>query len=383
MKVITFATSSLCFGIALASPFPQDTPSPTTSPPTGKVICCYPGIEDGLGCHPCRPGEVAPSMTTLTPSAPLATPKVFTTIAARLEDKDKPKLIAPWRPSPKIVKKQEYPSESECCMLDGLLPVCNTDKAQPCGSKKERSIEVPSPSPICYIRGVTPVYSEELCKACIKTGDCSVPVLSRETFDADKWCCDENDTEGCHECHLPPHATTTTASGVSLVTNKARSENAASQCCIDWPGRYYHCDDSLCPAGVTSTTVTVQNPREARATGAVSDTSALCYGPGFGKSSTDAGTCMDGNFLDWNGNDCQANCHCDNSGNLKCDHPSDCGPDKTVNDYCKKNANFQCDCPWPAKETRDEPVSDLVARSDQSQAIDATTLPVESPSSTS
>lgn len=66
-----------------------------------------------------------------------------------------------------------------------------------------------------------------------------------------------------------------------------------------------------------------------------------------GKSLTDtsiAGTCMDGNFLWWAGNDCSRYCVCNGFGKLKCSYPSDCGPSSTINDYCHSNANFHCDC---------------------------------------
>lgn len=71
--------------------------------------------------------------------------------------------------------------------------------------------------------------------------------------------------------------------------------------------------------------------------------SVFCWDSSLTKTDI-AGTCMDGNFLMYSGDDCQHYCKCDGSGKLTCSHPSDCGPDNVVNYYCKKNGNFQCDC---------------------------------------
>lgn len=424
-------------------------------PEPGNVICCYPDIQDGLGCHPCRAGEVAPSMITV-PATPIA-PTPTVTNAARLEDNNKPKHpVGPYRPPPYVVKRAEPPSplpppKEPCCHIGGILPSYDCEFCLPCVASKactyngtnviqpspsKKDVASPAPTTLQGVCCLTDGTNISGCNMCANIGETfTVPagqelwtptqiegnkVLfsraetgstdSEQTYcmmggllpvcNTDKehpcgrkterslearqssLCCyREQEVFGCYPCDPPAE----TASNRSLV--EARSEDAESQCCIYWPGRLYQCDDSLCPPGVTSTTITYALPPRAeatsvnanedvavRATKTISDTAPVCFGPNPQKSSTDAGYCEDGNFLTWNADDCASNCHCNSDGVLKCNHPSDCGPDSQVNAYCSANPNFQCDCPISKPEARDEPATNLVVRSEESQSIDASTL---------
>lgn len=80
----------------------------------------------------------------------------------------------------------------------------------------------------------------------------------------------------------------------------------------------------------------------------------LCSGSDMSKKEI-AGTCMDGNFLEWSGNDCNKWCQRDLTGKFSCSVPSDCGPYDEVVKYCEKNANFSCSCMKGGLMTRTRP----------------------------
>lgn len=57
-----------------------------------------------------------------------------------------------------------------------------------------------------------------------------------------------------------------------------------------------------------------------------------------------AGVCMDGNFLWYTSADCSNKCRCDEAGEVHCDIPDDCGPQKDVVEFCLGNEGFTCSC---------------------------------------
>lgn len=57
-----------------------------------------------------------------------------------------------------------------------------------------------------------------------------------------------------------------------------------------------------------------------------------------------AGVCMDGNFLWYTSADCSNKCRCDEAGEVHCDIPDDCGPQKDVVEFCSGNEGFTCSC---------------------------------------
>lgn len=53
---------------------------------------------------------------------------------------------------------------------------------------------------------------------------------------------------------------------------------------------------------------------------------------------------MDGNFLWYTSADCSNKCKCNAAGEVHCDIPDDCGPQKDVVEFCLGNEEFRCSC---------------------------------------